>query len=52
MAWFSWGYEDVLDYAKKEGNAQAHDLLLLGGPDAFSGSYTEFMELLSILETK
>ena len=42
-------YQDVMDYAKQTGKESAADLLLLLGPDGYSGTYEEYNELMYIL---
>ena len=42
--------DEVLEMARTDGNEQAYNLLLLGGPDFYDGDYNEYTELLAQLE--
>lgn len=42
--------DDVLRYAERHGAAQAYNLLLLAGPDAYAGDYAEYEGIMSMLE--
>lgn len=45
-----WDRVFFLEYAIENGAEQAYNLLLLGGPDAFCGSYEMYKDLEATLE--
>lgn len=43
---------EIRQIAEQEGPEYAHDLLLLGGPEFFDGSYIEYCDLLEGFEAE